>query len=94
MRVAVRRQRRARLRAGAASRRGARGSSGGVTLQGDLYGRPFTGGICMGAAEGGLGRDGVWRPAEVPSGAQLPGARSAVWRPATLFSPAGPTDYQ
>ena len=55
-------------------------------------GGPFTGGICMGAAEGGLGRDGVWRPAEVPSGAQLPGAESAVWRPATLFSPAGPTD--
>ena len=47
----------------------------------------------MGAAEGGLGRDGVWRPAEVPSGAQLPGAESAVWRPATLFSPAGPTVY-
>ena len=56
-------------------------------------GGPFTGGICMGAAEGGLGRDGVWRPAEVPSGAQLPGAESAVWRPAILFSPAGPTDY-
>ena len=36
---------------GAGSRRGARGSSGGVTLQGDLYGRTLYMEVCMGAAE-------------------------------------------
>ena len=55
---------------GAASRRGARGSSGGVTLQGDLYGRTLYRGDLYGGRRGRIGprwglaphRSALWRP--------------------------------
>ena len=55
---------------GAGSRRGARGSSGGVTLQGDLYGRTLYRGDLYGGRRGRIGprwglaphRSALWRP--------------------------------